>query len=155
MKVRFVWNERGTPNSVHYIADHWAGPIPNVGDLVTVFDEWSADTVERRFITGVAGEDIEVHFRIETHHVDELHERIAEQNMIDASPDLAEALRVVACCQGPERTTIVRPDGEKVDGFRWTHRDGREWTAECEIGEWAPLHPFAVFALRKAREAYE
>jgi len=56
-----------------------------------------------------------------------------------------DALEVVLACGDPEKASLY--DEEGVEGWRWTHPDGREWTA---IGEWNephPIHPVASAAL--------
>lgn len=60
---------------------------------------------------------------------------------------LREALHVVSECGGPCK--VILYDEEGIEGWRWTHPDGREWT---ETGEWSkdpPLHPVARAALAK------
>lgn len=59
--------------------------------------------------------------------------------------ELEAAIRIAVECGEPDRCSLY--DEEGVEGWKWTHPDGREWT---EIGSWdeqAPLHPLVVDAL--------
>ena len=51
---------------------------------------------------------------------------------------LVAAIIIAEECGEPEKTSLY--DEEGVEGWRWLHPDGREWT---EIGDWEamPLHP--------------
>jgi hypothetical protein len=61
---------------------------------------------------------------------------------------LVEALKIVHACGELEMVSLY--DEEGVEGWRWTHPDGREWS---EIGDWSesePMHPIARAAIAKA-----
>lgn len=66
-----------------------------------------------------------------------------------AAPELYEAINVMHECGPPQ--AIVLYDEEGVDGWLWSHPDGREWD-EIDWGDGSPpMHPVARAALAKAR----
>lgn len=68
----------------------------------------------------------------------------------NAHDDLVAALKIMHDCGEPYKVSLY--DEEGIEGWRWTHSDGREWT---EMGSWnedAPMHPVAEAALAKAGE---
>jgi len=58
---------------------------------------------------------------------------------------LLSALQIQHDCGEPERISLY--DEEGVEGWRWTHPDGREWTDAGCWNEPAPMHPEARAAL--------
>lgn len=67
--------------------------------------------------------------------------------------DLLEALEIQHACGAP--TTASLYDEEGIEGWRWTHPDGRQWE---EVGDWwskPPMHPVARAALAKAKGTKE
>ena len=63
---------------------------------------------------------------------------------------LAEAVELAEACGEPSRVALY--DEEGVEGWRWSHPDGREWD---EVGDWQemPLHPILAQALAAYRES--
>ncbi len=70
-------------------------------------------------------------------------------NLHAAAPDMLEALEIQHQCGIPEKVSLY--DEEAIEGWRWTHPDGREWTAIGDWNETPPLHPVARAAIAKAK----
>src|SRR5690606_9601390 len=62
---------------------------------------------------------------------------------------LVEALEIATACGEPEKASLY--DEEGIEGWRWTHPDGREWTETGDWSEPAPLHPVVRAALDAAK----
>lgn len=68
--------------------------------------------------------------------------RIARLPALEAAYiEAVRCLQVVSECGDPECTYLY--DEEGVEGWSWTHPDGREWTEVGLHNETAPLHPLA------------
>jgi hypothetical protein len=55
------------------------------------------------------------------------------------------ALEIIVACGQAEKASLY--DEEGLEGWRWTHPDGRDWT---EVGSWddgPPVHPVAKIAI--------
>jgi len=72
----------------------------------------------------------------------------ANAHLIAAAPDMLAALHIQHACKSPEKVSLY--DEEGVEGWRWTHPDGREWTAVGAWDEAPPMHPVASAAIAKA-----
>lgn len=66
---------------------------------------------------------------------------------VNCHDELLEAMRVVTSCGEPSKVLLY--DEEGIEGWRWTHPDGREWE---EAGDWGEpaVHPIARAAIRAA-----
>lgn len=73
---------------------------------------------------------------------------LANAHLIAAAPDMHEALHIQHACGAPEKVSLY--DEEGVEGWRWTHPDGREWTAAGAWDEAPPMHPVVRVAIAKA-----
>jgi hypothetical protein len=65
--------------------------------------------------------------------------------------ELLAAIKIAEECDNPEKVTLYDEDG--VEGWRWTHYDGTEWT---ECGDWhepPPTHPVITEAIEKIQPA--
>ncbi len=78
----------------------------------------------------------------------ETQELEANARLIAAAPDLLAAIKIQHECGPPEKVSLY--DEECVDGWRWTHPDGREWTETGDWNEPPPMHPDARRAIAKA-----
>jgi len=74
-------------------------------------------------------------------------EAMANARLIAAAPELLEAPQIAHECGRPSRISLYDEDG--VEGWEWSHPDGRIWTV---TGDWSeePMHPLVVAAIAKA-----
>lgn len=77
------------------------------------------------------------------------HDARAVANLLCAAPDLVEAIEVAHACGEPHKKSLY--DEEGVEGWRWQHPDGREWSVMGDWREDPPMHPMLEDALAKAR----
>lgn len=73
---------------------------------------------------------------------------LADARLIASAPDLLEAAIVQHECGPP--SAVMLYDEEGIEGWRWTHPDGRDWE---ETGDWSepvPMHPMMAAAIAKA-----
>jgi hypothetical protein len=63
---------------------------------------------------------------------------------------LREALVTSSECGPPDPCMLY--DEEAVEGWRWTHPDGREWTELGEHRNYPPMHPLLRDALKGTDE---
>ena len=77
-------------------------------------------------------------------------ESVTEANarLIAAAPELLEALHIQHACGAPAKANLYDEGG--VEGWHWTHPDGREWTAAGAWDEAPPMHPVVRAAIAKA-----
>lgn len=75
-------------------------------------------------------------------------ENKANARLIAAAPELLDALQIVRDCGQP--TPVSLYDEEAIEGWRWTHPDGREWEEIGDHGAPPPLHPAARAAIASA-----
>ncbi len=52
---------------------------------------------------------------------------------------MSEDEQIAEACGEPDRVSLY--DEEAVEGWRWTHPDGREWYAQGDWNEPPPPHP--------------
>ena len=71
-----------------------------------------------------------------------------DAHLIAASPDLYEACKIQHECGDPEKVSLY--DEEGIEGWTWSHPDGREWTEASPWDQDPPMHPVAAAALKKA-----
>ena len=75
-------------------------------------------------------------------------EASANARLIEAAPELLGALHIQHACGAPAKANLY--DEEGVEGWHWTHPDGREWTAAGAWDEAPPMHPVVRAAIAKA-----
>lgn len=71
-----------------------------------------------------------------------------DARLIAAAPELLEAAVVQHECGHPSPVSLY--DEEGIEGWRWTHPDGREWEVVGDWSESAPMHPLMSAAIAKA-----
>jgi len=93
-----------------------------------------------------------VHKRVSKHYATcialcEGEQRYDNAKLIALAPELLEALLIAKECGCPEKFSMY--DEEGIEGWLWTHDDGREWSAMGDWAEEAPPHPVISEAITK------
>lgn len=76
--------------------------------------------------------------------------RTPDRNLLADFEQVCEAIQIASECGEPEFVSLY--DEECVEGLRWVHPDGREWT---EIGREITIHPLLAEALTAATASAE
>lgn len=75
---------------------------------------------------------------------------VANTRLFAAAPDLLEAAEIQQQCGMPVKATFW--DAEGIEGWRWSHPDGRVWEVVSDWNEPIPIHPMMAAAIAKAKE---